>query len=254
MSDKQTRAGSAAAVRPASDAVVAGQPPALNVEARPVAAVFDLDKTVTKRATYIPFLLSVACRKPLTLLYAVPIVFAALAYKLGLISRGRVKEIMLRAVLGQATRAEVAAYAEAFVAACIGRGLRPGARRAIAEHRSRGHNLILATASFDFYVERLGRQLGFDEVIATRSAWDEGGRLLGRIDGENCYGAEKLRRLEEALPDLRTSHRVVAYSDSHVDLPLLQWAETGVAVNPSPRLRRLARSGGLDVVDWNESS
>jgi HAD superfamily hydrolase (TIGR01490 family) len=229
-----------------------GRPRVPEGATRPVAAVFDLDRTVTKRATYIPFLLSVARRRPVKLLYAGAIVLAGLAYKLGLISRGRVKEFMLRTIVGKATRAEVADLAESFVAACLGHGLRPGARRALAEHRARGDNLILATASFDFYVERLGRQLGFDAVIATRAAWDQSGRLLGRIDGENCYGAEKLRRLEEALPELRGRYRVIAYSDSHADLPLLLWAERGVAVNPSRRLRRHARSGGLDIVDWNE--
>ena len=230
-----------------------GQSSSPEVAARPVAAVFDLDKTITRRATYVPFLLSVARHDLRKLLYAAPIASAGLAYKLGLISRGRVKEIMLSSILGRTSRAEVAAYAEAFVAACVARGLRPGALRAIAEHRAQGHNLILATASFDFYVDPLGRELGFDTVVATRSAWDTGGRLLGRINGENCYGAEKLRRLEEALPDLRSTYRVVAYSDSHVDLPLLRWAHKGVAVNPSRRLRRRARSGGLDVVDWNAS-
>jgi HAD superfamily hydrolase (TIGR01490 family) len=247
VSGKASRADSAA-----SGPVVTERPGSPKVATRPVAAVFDLDKTVTKRPTYVPFLLSVARREPSKLLYAGPIVLAGLAYKIGLISRGRVKEFMLRAIVGRASRAEVAAHAEAFVAECLDRGLRPGARRALAEHRARGDNLILATASFDFYVERLGRQLGFDAVIATRAAWDQDGRLLGRIDGENCYGAEKLRRLEEALPDLRGRYRVVAYSDSHADLPLLLWADTGVAVNPSRRLRRHARSGGLDVVDWNE--
>lgn len=230
---------------------MSGQSSSPDVAARPVAAVFDLDKTITRRATYVPFLLSIARCDFRKLLYAAPIAGAGLAYKLGLISRGRVKEIMLSTIVGRASRSEVAAYAEAFVAECVTRGLRSGALRAIAEHRARGHKLILATASFDFYVEPLGRELGFDSVIATRSAWDEGGRLLGRIDGENCYGAEKLRRLEEALPDLRSNHRVVAYSDSHVDLPLLRWAHEGVAVNPSRRLRRRARSDGLDVVDWN---
>ena len=42
---------------------------------------------------------------------------------------------------------------------------------------------------------------------------------------------------------------MVAYSDSHVDLPLLRWAHKGVAVNPSRRLRRCARSEGLEIVD-----
>jgi HAD superfamily hydrolase (TIGR01490 family) len=225
----------------------------VQAQARPVAAVFDLDGTITKRATYLPFLLSVARLRPSKFLHAGPILVAALAYKLGLISRGRVKEIMLGAVLGKASRDEVAVYADTFVAQCLSRGLRPGALRAIAEHRAEGHTLILATASFDFYVERLGEKLGFNSVIATRSAWDNGGRLFGRIDGENCYGAEKLRRLEEAMPGLRANHQIIAYSDSHVDLPLLCWADTGIAVNPSRKLRDRARSRGLTVVDWSQA-
>jgi HAD superfamily hydrolase (TIGR01490 family) len=221
---------------------------------RPVAAVFDLDGTVTAHPTYIPFLFSVARRKPPKLLYAGPIVLAAVAYKLGLITRGRLKEFMLKTVLGGASREAVAAYAAAFVERCIGHGLRPGALQAIAEHKARGDYLVLATASFEFYVERLGGRLGFDAVVATRSTWDDGGQILGRIDGENCYGAEKLRRLEQALPDLRASYRVIAYSDSHVDLPLLRWADVGIAVNPTGRLRTRARQDGFEVVDWSEAS
>jgi HAD superfamily hydrolase (TIGR01490 family) len=212
----------------------------LSGPAKPVAAVFDLDGTITQHPSYIPFLYSVARRTPLKLLYAGPILLAALAYKLGLITRGRLKEFMLKTVLGGASREAVTAYAVAFVERCISHGLRPGALQAIAEHKARGDYLILATASFEFYVERLGGRLHFDAVVATRSLWDDGGRIVGRIDGENCYGAEKLRRLERALPDLRTNYRVIAYSDSHVDLPLLRWADAGIAVNPTRRLRTRA--------------
>lgn len=218
---------------------------------RPVAVVFDLDRTVTKWGTFTPFLLFAARGRPLKYLLAGPLLLAALGYKLGLISRGRLKELMLTAVLGGATRDEVAALAAAFVERRVNPGLRPGALRAIAAHRAEGCYLILATASFEFYVERLGHQLGFDRVVATRSLWDEGGRLVGRIDGENCYGAEKLRRLEEALPGLSADYRVVAYSDSHADEPLLRWADRGIAVNPTRRLRRRAQAGDFELVDWN---
>lgn len=220
---------------------------------RPVAAVFDLDRTVTKWGTFTPFLLFAARRRPLKYLLAGPLLLAALGHKLGLISRGRLKELMLTSVLGGATRDEVAALAEAFIEQRANRGLRPGALRAIAEHKAKGCYLVLATASFDFYVERLGHQLGFDRVVATRSLWDQGGRLVGRIDGENCYGAEKLRRLEQALPEMSARYRVVAYSDSHADEPLLRWADIGIAVNPTRRLRRRAKAGDFELVDWNRT-
>lgn len=218
---------------------------------RAVVAVFDLDRTITRYGTYTPFLLFVARRHPLRLLYAGPLLLAAGAYKLGLISRKRLKEFMLSAVLGGASRADVDRHAAGFIAHCTASGIRPGARRAIAEHKAEGHYLILATASLDLYVNRFGAYFGFDAVVATGTLWEAQGHLSGRIDGENCLGDEKLRRLEIELSAKRGDQFVVAYSDSHVDLPMLRWADRAVAVNPSRRLRKLALNEGCEIVDWN---
>lgn len=221
-----------------------------NPRDRPAADVFDLDRTVTRHSTFIPFLWFAACSRPHRLLLVPAILLAALAYRLGLLSRGGIKAFMLTCILGGTPRPAVERLGAAFAARCAGRGLRPGARQAIDRARSRGRTLVLATASFDFYVEPLAKQLGFHRVVATRAAWSGSGRLTGRIEGENCYGAEKLRRLEQAVPELKRDHRVAAYSDSHADWPLLQWADWGIAVNPSRRLRQLAEAAGMEIVDW----
>lgn len=218
-----------------------------------VIAVFDLDRTITQFGTYTPFLFSVARRRPLRLLLALPLAIAALAYKLGMISRKRLKEHMLCAVLCGAERVQVAGYAAAFTAHWVANRVRPGALTAIDEHRSKGHHLILATASLDLYVERFGTHFGFDTVVATRAAWDSADRLSGSIDGENCFGPEKVRRLEEVLAGGREDTTVVAYSDSHADLPLLRWADRAVAVNPSGPLRRAALGEGFEIVDWDRA-
>lgn len=218
---------------------------------RPVVAIFDLDRTITRYGTYVPFLWSAALRHPPRLLYAGPILLAAAVYKLRLITRKRLKEFMLSAVLGGASRREVEARAEAFVARCTAHGIRPGARRAIQEHKDNGDYLVLATASLDLYVNRFGAYFGFDAVVATKTNWHEAGRISGRIDGENCYGAEKLRRLETDLPEMRGDYLIFAYSDSHADLPMLRRADRAFAVNPSRRLRRLAAKEAIEVVDWN---
>lgn len=220
---------------------------------RQVTAVFDLDRTITRSGTYTPFLFSVARRHPLRLLWAGPLVIAALAYKLGLISRKRLKEYMLSAVLRGEFRDRIAGYAAGFAADWTSKSIRPGALKAIEEHRSEGHYLILATASLDLYVERFGTHFGFDAVVATRASWDSMDCLSGKIDGENCFGNEKVRRLEEVLAGRRENRVVVAYSDSHADLPLLRWADQAVAVNPSRRLRRLAPNEGFEIVDWDRA-
>ena len=217
---------------------------------RPTAALFDLDRTITRQGTYTPFLLSVARHRPAAFLSVPLFLAAALAYRLGWISRGRLKEIMLRRVLGAMPRAQVQALAESFVENEIERRLRPGARAAIDRHRRAGHRLVLITASFDFYAEIFGQSLGFDDIIATAADWDGQDRLTGRIAGENCYGPAKFRALARALPDLKNKYRLLAYSDHHTDADLLAWADVGTAVNPSRRLRLLAKRLGLTIVDW----
>jgi HAD superfamily hydrolase (TIGR01490 family) len=219
-------------------------------DARPVVAIFDLDRTVTRRGTYTPFLFAVACQQPSSFRHLPAILAATAAYKTGSLSRGRLKEVMLTRVMGAMTRAEVAAHASRFVDDEVAVRLRPGAVAAIDAHRRAGHRLILMTASFDFYAELFRAALGLDSVIATRAEWDHADRLTGRIIGENCYGDAKLRALAAAEPGLAGRCRVIAYSDHHSDAPLLAVADEAVAVNPSRRLRRLASERGYRIADW----
>jgi HAD superfamily hydrolase (TIGR01490 family) len=228
--------------------------PAVDRERRPTVAVFDLDCTITRRATFTPFVVSVARRSPRKFAHAIPIILAAALCAMGFLPRARLKELMLSAVLGGASAALVQEHVDRFVDACLEAGLRPGALEAIERHRQHGDRLLLATASFDLYACTLGQRLGFDTVVATLAQWDDQDRLSGRIAGDNCRGEAKLRAVERALPGANERFRVVAYSDELADLPLLKWADTAIAVNPSGRLRRYARAAGWPVVDWNRES
>lgn len=223
----------------------------MSAERAPVAAIFDLDGTVTRFGTFTPFVVFVARRRPGKFIHALPIALCALAYQLRLLSRSRLKEIMLGAVLSARPRAEIEAIAQAFTAWCLQRLVREAAVQRIACHRRRGDLLILATASFDIYAERLGHELGFEHVIATQAHWRADDAISGKIRGVNCRGPEKLKAIERALPDLKARFRVVAYSDHHADLPLLRWADTGFAVSPTRRLRSAAQREGFEILDWN---
>lgn len=216
------------------------------------AAVFDLDGTITRRGTWTPFVLHVACARRLGAARVAAALAPLVACAAGRIDRVRMKAHMLAAVLGDAGRAEIEAHAQAFVERCLQRGLRAGARAAIDRHRASGDYLVLATASLDLYAGHFAQALGFDAVIATRARW-QGERLAGVL-APNCRGAAKLEAVERRLPGLRRRFRVIAYSDHPSDLPLLCWAHQGVAVNPSPRMRLHAWRLGLAVANWDRAA
>ena len=54
----------------------------------------------------------------------------------------------------------------------------------------------------------------------------------GKTDGENCHGAEKVRRLHEAYPDVEIAE---FYSDSRSDSPLAELAEHAYLVHGQTR-------------------
>lgn len=211
-------------------------------------AVFDLDGTVTSGDTYVAFLLHFLRAHPVRLLRTSSLPFAVAMHRAGLRDNTWLKARFMERILGGTDRARIERSVESFLSGLLTRGLRPGALAALEAHRARGDRLILASASFDLYVEPLAEALGFHTVVCTRAAWQHGA-LTGRLDGPNCYGHAKLELLQRHLGRTEGAG-VTAYSDHHTDLPLLTWSEHGVAVNPTPKLSRLAEQNGLDVADW----
>ena len=64
-------------------------------------AIYDMDRTVTRRATYTPFLLHCALRRtPWRLLLLPLVILSMLAYVFRLIDRARLKEINHHLLLG----------------------------------------------------------------------------------------------------------------------------------------------------------
>ena len=216
-------------------------------------AIYDMDRTVTRRATYTPFLLHCALRKAPWRLLLLPFVIASmLAYVAKLIDRGRLKEINHRLLLGHNRHpAELKPLVESFAEATLAHNVRPGARDAIARDKAEGRHVVMATASYRFYAREIAERLGFDECIGTNSILGLDERVHAKIDGENCYGPAKLKMIEEwlAKSGLERGH-VRFYSDHASDAPVFEWADEAVAVNPHDRLARLAKTRNWRVEDW----
>ena len=117
----------------------------------------------------------------------------------------------------------------------------PYAPGLIAEHRAAGRPVVLATTTPHDLVAPLAERLGFDDVVATRYAEDDGGVYTGALEGEFVWARGKLSAVRTWVAahdiDLRESY---AYSDSVYDTPLLSAVGHPHAVNPDPRLHALA--------------
>lgn len=214
----------------------------------PGIAIFDLDRTLTRRDTLLPYIASFLIGRPhrWLRLWRLPLDFVSFA--LGRVDRDRLKERVVAACFQGATREEIARCTDSFVEGLCRTGLRTDARAALERHRDRGDRLVLLSASVDLYVEAIASRLGFVECICTGTTWN-GGRLSGRFSTPNRRGGEKARVIRE----LRVRHpgHVTAYADSRSDLDHLMLADTGVLVNGSQRARRSAAELGLVTVDWH---
>jgi len=217
-------------------------------------AIYDMDRTVTRHATYTPFLLHCALRQAPWRLLLLPFVIASmLAYAAKLIDRGKLKEINHRLLLGHRRHPkELKPLVDSFAERTVASNVRPGARTAIARDKAEGRRVVMATASYRLYAEAIAERLGFDDVIGTGSIIGLDERVHAKIDGENCYGPAKLRMVEEwlAKSGFERGH-VRFYSDHASDAPVFEWSDEPVAVNPHDRLRRLAAERGWAVEDWS---
>ena len=187
-------------------------------------AAFDVDGTLTRRDTLLPFLARVRGRTRTG---------AALARHGGALAlataghgdRDVVKQAVLTRLLAGRPYREVAAQAERFAADLH----------------------VLVSASLADYLEPLGRLLGASAVLCSRLEVDADERMTGRLDGANCRGPEKVARLQAWLGG--PVRDVWAYGDSSGDREMLASAQVAhllrrrrllPEVPPSPAVLRPA--------------
>ena len=218
-------------------------------------AIYDMDRTVTRRPTYTPFLLHCAVRRaPWRLLLLPFVALSLLAYALRLIDRARLKEVNHHLLLGNKVHmSALRPLIESFADRQVATNIRPGARKAIARDKAEGRRLVLATASYRLYADAIAERLGFDDVIGTGSIIGLDERVHARIGGENAYGDAKMRMIADWVENsgLKGVHGHVRFYSDHVsDQPAFEWSDEPVAVNPHGKLRRLAEERGWAVEDW----
>jgi HAD superfamily hydrolase (TIGR01490 family) len=213
-------------------------------------AFFDLDKTLLAVNSGTLWIRRELALGHITRLQALRASVWIARYHMGFVS---MQDALLEAIshlkgtVAQALQERTAVFYEEQVRACY----RPGALRALEEHRTAGDKLVLLTSSSGYLSELVARELRLDAILCNRFEVDEKGLHTGKPLGAVCFGEGKRTHAEAYSREAGVPLSECAfYTDSYSDLSVLAVVGRPVAVHPDYRLRREALRRGWPVVDW----
>ncbi|MDH5212385.1 MAG: HAD-IB family hydrolase, partial [Betaproteobacteria bacterium] len=211
-----------------------------------VGAFFDLDRTLLEGFSAYPYLGERLRRGAMPAREVLANLGAMLDYRLGRSGFSGVVGRTTQPLRGVAESVLEELGEDVFRKHLLGR-IFPEARALVRAHRERGHTLAIVSSATRYQIEPVARYLGIEHVLCTRLKVEDG-VLTGEVVRPTCYGEGKAtaaRRLAAAAGlDLSASH---FYTDAVEDLPLLELVGHPHALNPDPKLARLARERGWPV-------
>lgn len=142
------------------------------------------------------------------------------------------------------------AWRRTFVEEWIRPRILPRGLEQLRQHQSAGDRTLIVTATNDFVTAPIAELIGVDELIATRVA-KENGNYTRRIDGTASFQHGKVERYQDwQAQQPAPPSRACFYSDSLNDLPLLEYVDEPVAVDPDERLREIAQKNGWKIISF----
>jgi phosphatidylglycerophosphatase C len=175
--------------------------------------LFDFDGTITTKDTFIEFLIFYAGLPKFISGMALMSPYLAL-FKFGIIPNWKAKQQVIRYFLGGKSVDEIKAKCETFSETVLPSLIRPGALETIEQYKSEKSTVAVVSASAEDWVEPWCRKQGL-LCIATQLEV-EAGKITGNLCGPNCYGPEKVNRIEKQFI-LKDFEEIVAYGDSSGD-------------------------------------
>lgn len=175
--------------------------------------LFDFDGTITTKDTFIEFL--IFYKGMLRFLTGMAIMSPYLAlFVFKLIPNWKAKQRVIRYFLGGESVQNLQAKCEQFSEKVLPRLIRPGALQTINQYKSSNSVVAVVSASAEDWVAPWCRKQGL-LCIATQLEVDNG-QITGNLCGPNCYGPEKVKRIEKQFT-LNEFDEIVAYGDSSGD-------------------------------------
>ena len=166
------------------------------------------------------------------------------AHSIGLLSVDRLHRLIFRTLFLGRKKELMEAVVDEFFELYGEQLIREQIREEVLSLRNHGAKIAILSSSPDFLVKGIARTLSIEEWYATEYVVDERGCFssIGRV----VTGSVKAQIVRDVKK--RDGCSVMAMTDSMLDGPLLEEAESVVAVFPDRRLKRLAKKRGWRIV------
>ncbi len=151
-------------------------------------------------------------------------------------------------VLADNDRAQLEAWRKNYIETKIKPIMLPQAIALIDDHRQKGHELLIITATNRFITEPIANEFKIDNLIACEPE-EINGQYTGKVSGTPSYGEGKVIRLNDWLDNQEQKlEESWFYSDSHNDIPLLKEVNHAIAVDADDTLIAEAENQNWPVI------
>ena len=183
-------------------------------------AFFDFDGTITTKDTLLEFIKFTKGTASFLTGFLLKSPYLV-AYKVNLIKNQTAKEKVMEYFFKGTSLTEFQKQCDAFASEVVPKLVRPKAAAELKQLQQSGVTVVIVSASFGNWIQKWTEANGL-LLIATKPEV-RNGKLTGRIEGKNCHGNEKVRRIGEVFT-LQQYDTIHAYGDTSGDKPMLALA------------------------------
>lgn len=208
-------------------------------------AIFDVDYTITRKETLIELYKYVISKDIKNIRFLPRAIYGGIMYKLGIYDEKKVKESFLK-FIDKIDEKELSILVKDYYRDVLEKILYKDAINMMKKLKGQGYKIYLISASPEFYLNELYAIKEVDVIIGTKFSI-ESGKFLRKMDGANCKGEEKVKRLKEFLKkenvevDYKNSYM---FSDSLSDKPLLDLVGNAYLIN-------YKKKSNFEILKWN---
>lgn len=186
-------------------------------------AIFDVDYTITKKETLLEFYKFMLRHDPKLIRFAPRALVSSFFYVFKVFDASRAKENFISFIDGMKEE-ELLKLVKEFYEKSLSHIFYTDAIDTMKRLKNKGYKIYLISASAQFYLDELYNIKEVDKVIGTIFKCEQG-KYSRKIEGENCKGESKVKRLLDVLKqenlDVNFKDSYM-FSDSLSDSPLFE--------------------------------
>ncbi|MGG7214116.1 HAD-IB family hydrolase [Clostridium nigeriense] len=207
-------------------------------------AIFDVDYTITRKETLIELYKYVVSKDIKNIRFLPRAIYNGIMYKIGVYDEKKVKESFLK-FIDKIDEKDLSILVKNYYRDVLENILYQDAISMMRKLKGQGYKIYLISASPEFYLNELYSIKEVDVIIGTRFSMEDG-KFLRKMDGANCKGEEKVKRLKEFLNnenievDYKNSYM---FSDSLSDKPLLDLVGNAYLIN-------YKKKSNFEILKW----